>query len=65
MRTTLRVVGIFESITKRIAAMIHGEIDRSGIILTEGVDQNIGVVKYLKKRIAGIEIPEQPQIMGA
>lgn len=57
--------GIFESITKRIAAMIHGEIDMSGIILTGGVAQNIGVVKYLKKRIAGIEIPEQPQITGA
>lgn len=57
--------GIFESITKRIAAMLYGEIDMSGIILTGGVAQNMGVVKYLKKRIAGIEVPQQPQIMGA
>lgn len=57
--------GIFESITKRIATMVNVDVDMSGIILTGGVAQNIGVVKYLKKRLTGIEVPEQPQIMGA
>lgn len=57
--------GIFESIAKRIVAMMHVDTDMNGIILTGGVAQNIGVVKYMKKRLPGIEVPEQPQIMGA
>lgn len=57
--------GIFESITKRIAAMAEIDANMDGIILTGGVAKNIGVVKYMKKRLPGIEIPVQPQIMGA
>lgn len=57
--------GIFESITKRIAAMAEIDANMDGIILTGGVAKNIGVVKYMKKRLPGIEIPAQPQIMGA
>lgn len=57
--------GIFESITKRIAAMAEIDANMDGIILTGGVAKNIGVVKYMKKRLPGIEIPKQPQIMGA
>lgn len=57
--------GIFESIAKRIVAMVHGDVEMDRIILTGGVAQNVGVVKYLKKTIKRIEVPEQPQIMGA
>lgn len=57
--------GIFESITKRITTMAEIDTNMDGIILTGGVAKNVGVVKYMKKRLPGIEIPTQPQIMGA
>lgn len=59
------VAGIFESITNRIATMADMDTNMEGIILTGGVAKNIGVVKYMKKRFPKMEIPEEPQIIGA
>jgi len=60
------LLGVMESVTKRIVGLTGRVGIQESVVLTGGVAKNIGVVRTLEQEIGTrLIIPEQPQITGA
>ncbi len=58
--------GLMDSIASRVVGMVHRVGPRPPFMLTGGVAKNRGVVRALERKLsASIQVPDEPQIVGA